>query len=315
MRTTRRVHPLVSIVSVNWNEEEVSRLMLDSLRKVSYPSFETLLVDNGSTRGNLDNVSSLYSRTKLIRSEENLGFAGGNNLAFPYVQGKYILLLNNDTEVDPDFLGPMVDYLEENPSVGIVCPKLFFFDHPDTLQFAGATAFHPLTVRNRKLGYQVKDEGQFDEVREIAFANGACMLFRASLLEEVGPLYEGYFLYYEELDFCEKVKRAGYTIHMVPESKIFHKVSFSTGRNSPLKTYYFHRNRLRFVRRNPESFFLPWTSLYFWLIVTPRSILTQVLQGNPEHLKALFRSIKWLISHKEETQSAAISKIELTHPV
>ena len=111
MSTARRVHPLVSIVSVNWNEEGVTRLMLDSLREVSYPSFETLVVDNGSTKGNLDNVSSLYSRTRLIRSEENLDFAGGNNLAFPYAQGKYILLLNNDTEVDPDFLGPMVDYL------------------------------------------------------------------------------------------------------------------------------------------------------------------------------------------------------------
>lgn len=315
MEANIRIYPLVSVVSVNWNQAEVTRLMLDSLQHISYPAVETLVVDNGSTRGDLSDISSIYSRTRLIRSEENLGFAGGNNLAFPNVEGKYILLLNNDTEVPPSFLAPLVSYLEENPHVGIVCPKLFFFDHQDRLQFAGATPFHPLTIRNKKFGFGETDQGQYDHIKEIGFANGACMLFRASLLEEVGNLYEGYFLYYEELDFCEKVKAAGHEIHMVPQSKIFHKVSFTTGKRSPLKTYYLHRNRLLFVRRNSRAFFHPWAACYFWLVVTPVSILKHLVKGNYEHVKALLNSIAWLRSHNSQEEEGTTINIKLTNPI
>jgi GT2 family glycosyltransferase len=288
---TNAQQPMVSIVSVNYDQPEVTCEMLESLRKVTYPNFETLIVDNASPSTSPYIIKQKYPEVELIISEENLGFAGGNNIALKQAKGDYILLLNNDTEVKPDFLDSMVDLMESDKNIGIVSSKILYFYEDNTIQYAGASPINPITSRGFHYGYKEKDEGQFNEVTETSYPHGACMMIRKSVLEELGLLYEGYFLYYEELDFAERVKRAGYTIFYQPNSSILHKESISTGKNSPLKTYYMNRNRLLFLRRNSKGPTFLLALLYFLGVSLPKNTVKYLF--DKAHLSALYRGLVW----------------------
>lgn len=278
--------PRVSIVSVNYRQPTVTGLMLDSLRQCSYPDLEIIVVDNGSGAQGVQHLESEFPEAKFIYSAQNLGFAGGNNLAFPHASGEYVLLLNNDTEVPPDFLQPMVAMMEADRRIGVVSPKLFFYDQPDTLQYAGTTLIHPITSRGRKFGYGEVDQGQHDQAREIGYANGACMLIRRKLLEQLDYLREDYFLYYEEHDLTERMRQTGFRIMFQPESHIYHKVSASTGALSPLKAFYLHRNRLVFIRRTQRGLTKGLAVLYYLLVATPKAWLS--VFRDPERRKAIW---------------------------
>jgi len=285
--------PLVSIVSVNYDQPEVTYEMLASLRKVTYPNFETLIVDNGSPTKSPDSIKENYPEVQLIISKENLGFAGGNNIALKKAKGDYILLLNNDTEVQPNFLESLVALMESDKKIGIASSKILYFYEDNVIQYAGASPINKITSRGSHYGYKELDKGQHDTVTETSYPHGACMMIRKSVLEEIGLLYEGYFLYYEELDFAERVKRAGYTIYFQPNSSILHKESISTGKNSPLKTYYMNRNRVLFVRRNSKGITFILAMLYFYLISLPKNMLKYI--SDKKHLSALFRGVVWNI--------------------
>jgi len=287
--------PMVSIVSVNYDQPEVTCEMLASLRKVTYPNFETLIVDNASPSTSPDSIKENYPEVELLISKKNLGFAGGNNIALKQVKGDYVLLLNNDTEVKPDFLESLVDLMESNKKIGIVSSKILYFYEDNTIQYAGASPINPITSRGFHYGYKEVDKGQFNEVTETSYPHGACMMIRKTVLEELGLLYEGYFLYYEELDFAERVKRAGYKIYFQPNSCILHKESISTGKNSPLKTYYMNRNRVLFLRRNSTGIPFLLAMLYFFAISLPKNILKYLF--DKKHLSALYRGVVWNISN------------------
>ena len=285
--------PLVSIVSVNYDQPEVTCEMLASLEKVTYPNFETLIVDNASPTKSPNIIKEKYPEIQLIISKKNLGFAGGNNIALKQAKGDYVLLLNNDTEVKPDFLESLVELMESDKKIGIVSSKILYFYEDNVIQYAGASPINPITSRGSHYGYKEIDNGQLDEVTETAYPHGACMMIRKSVLEELGLLYEGYFLYYEELDFAERVKRAGYKIYFQPNSSILHKESISTGKNSPLKTYYMNRNRLLFVRRNRSGITLFLGGIYFFLIPLPKNTIKYLF--DKKHLSALYRGVAWNI--------------------
>ena len=285
--------PMVSIVSVNYDQPEVTCEMLASLEKVTYSNFETLIVDNASPTKSPNIIKEKYPEIQLIISKKNLGFAGGNNIALKQAKGDYVLLLNNDTEVKPDFLESLVELMESDKKIGIVSSKILYFYEDNVIQYAGASPINPITSRGSHYGYKEIDNGQLDEVTETAYPHGACMMIRKSVLEELGLLYEGYFLYYEELDFAERVKRAGYKIYFQPNSSILHKESISTGKNSPLKTYYMNRNRLLFVRRNRSGITLFLGGIYFFLIPLPKNTIKYLF--DKKHLSALYRGVAWNI--------------------
>jgi GT2 family glycosyltransferase len=288
-------YPIVSIVSVNYDQPGVTCEMLESLRKVTYPNFETYVVDNASPTKSPYIIKEKYPEVQLILSEKNLGFAGGNNIALKQAKGDYILLLNNDTEVKPDFLDSLVELMESDKKIGIASSKILYFYEDNIIEYAGASPINPITSRGRHYGHKEIDNGQFNEVTETSYPHGACMMIRKSILEELGLLYDGYFLYYEELDFAERVKRADYKIYFQPNSCILHKESISTGKNSPLKTYYMNRNRLLFVRRNSSGITFLFAMIYFILISLPKNTIKYLF--NKEHLSALYRGVIWNISN------------------
>ncbi|GGK56691.1 glycosyltransferase family 2 protein [Rufibacter glacialis] len=290
--------PLVSVISVNYNQAAVTCEMVASLRNVTYPHLEVIVVDNASPTDDPSLIKELYPEVKLIRSTENLGFAGGNNVGIAHAQGQYVLFLNNDTEVDPGFLEPLVNQLEQDEKVGIVSPKIIYHGTQGLIQFAGSKGINPWTGRSITIGQLETDQGQYDATTNSILADGAAMMVPMRVIKEVGLMPELFFLYYEELDWCEMIKRAGYTCQYVGQSTVYHKESVSVGKASLLKTYYMNRNRLLFLRRNISGWPL-WTSiLIFLLAALPKKALEFSLRAEWKHLKALGRGLWWNLTHK-----------------
>lgn len=288
--------PLVSIITVNYNGTEHTLALLDSLQNISYPNIEVFVVDNASSQSP-DEIAEKYPWVKLIRSKSNLGFAGGNNLALRQATGKYCLLINNDTEVPVNFLEPLVEKMELDPKCGCVSPKLVYHYAPDTMQYAGSFGFNIYTGRAFARGHKEKDNGQYNSVEPTEIAHGAAMMFRASLLQEIGLMAELYFLYYEEIDYCERIKNAGYKIWFVGTSKVLHKESMSTGKSSPLKTYYLTRNRLLFIRRNFSGLAKIISVIFFYCVAIPKNLVTLVIKREWKLILPLLRGAWWNLWH------------------
>ena len=291
------VSPLVSIISVNYNQAQVTCEMIASLQKVTYPAIEIIIVDNASPTDNPDIITQQYPHVKLIRSAQNLGFAGGNNLGIAQAKGEYLLFLNNDTEVEPGFIEPLVRLFQNDPKVGIASPKIIYYGTDNTIQYAGSKGINPWTGRSITLGNLEKDLGQHNQSGRTELADGAAMMVPMRVIKEVGVMPEIFFLYYEELDWCEMIKRAGYTCHYVADSTIHHKESISVGKASVLKTYYMNRNRLLFIKRNTTGLAFLTSSFIFLAAAVPKKALNFALHKEWKHLQALFKGLRWNFQH------------------
>ncbi len=291
---------LVSIIAVNYNSDEVTAAMIRSLRKATYPNFEIIIVDNASERDPAY-LKERFPEIRYIRSEQNLGFAGGNNLGIQQARGKYFLLLNNDTEVDPGFLEPLVDVMESDPAVGCVSAKLLYYDQPGIIQYAGNRGLNPYTGQAFGRGSLEKDQGQYDDIWPIKIAHGAAMMFSREVLNKVGPMADLYFLYYEEVDYCKRIEEAGYKLFYVGTSTVYHKESISTGKNSPLKEYYMTRNRMLYIRRNLRGLQGIASRLFFLLLAVPKGLLSHLAHADFQRLKAFWRGFFWHVKHPFST--------------
>lgn len=285
-------NPLISLITVNYNQPEVTCDFLNSMRRVTYPNTEIIVVDNGS-KVPVDEVEKAFPEIMLIRSKENLGFAGGNNLGIKAAKGKYLLFINNDTEVEPDFLEPMVELLEKDSTIGIVSPKIKYFYHRELIQYAGFSDLNPFTMRMHADGFMEKDDGQHDRAKETFFAHGCAMMIPRRVIDKAGMMPELYFLYYEEHDWSTRIKRAGYKIYYQPQSTVWHKESISTGKDSTLKTYYINRNRILFWRRNINGPKALLSLAYLSLIAIPKNFFTFLLTRQWAHLKAFSSAVSW----------------------
>ena len=293
---------LVSIISINYNQADVTNAMLNSLSKLTWSNFEVIIVDNNSEQIDFDKINTNYAFLKLIRNKKNLGFAGGNNTAIQTAKGKYILLLNNDTEVVPNFIEPMIELFEQNNLIGAVSPKIKFYYKPDTIQYAGYTKMNPFTLRMNALGNHQKDDGSFDKIQETNFTHGCAMMVSKEVIKYVGIMTDEYFLYYEEHDWCTAIKKAGFKIYYQPQSVVYHKESVSVIKNSPLKTYFINRNRILYMKRNFSSFFKIISTLYLIFISIPKNIIVFLIKQEYNHLNAYRDAIVWNVTHKTKIQ-------------
>jgi len=227
---------------------------------------------------------------KFVLNSENEGYAGGNNRGMEKADGDYFLLLNNDTEVDPDFLGPLVEMAEKDPRVGVLSPKILYYDVPERVQYAGFTAVNFLTGRNRSLREQ---SGASKEIYETASAHGAAMMVRKKAVEETGLLFEGFFLCYEEVDWCYRMKKKGYKIIFVGTSRVYHKVSRSIGGEaSPLRIKYLNRNRIVFLRRNAGQIEKVIFYIYLFVASIPYHAFFFLLTGKGSLLRAYLEGVR-----------------------
>lgn len=287
--------PLVTIISISYDHPEVTCQMLASLREISYKNIEIIVVDNCSPNQSPDIIAQLYPEVQLVKLAKNTGFAGANNIGIKMAKGEYVLLLNNDTEVTPGFLEPIIAKFKSNPDIGIISPKIKFFYNPDTLQFTIISPLNEITARTVAYGYGIKDIGQFESDSPTAYAHGAAMMAPLAAIRKVGLMPEIYFLYYEELDWCERFKEKGYSIYYVHNSLVYHKESISTGKKSPLKTYYMNRARILFTRRNVKAPKLYFSMLYQLLIAIPKNAIVYLFKADFKLFTAYAKAVNWNI--------------------
>jgi GT2 family glycosyltransferase len=291
--------PLVSIITVNFNQAKVTCELLESIQNSNYRNIEVIVVDNASKIDPTEIIKSSYPETRVITSSENLGFAGGNNLGIAQAKGEFLFFVNNDTVFTPDLISVVLEEFQKDPDIGVVSPKIRFYQHPDVIQYAGYTPINPYTARNSTIGYLKKDLGQFDRPGATHYAHGAAMMVKRDVIEKVGRMPENFFLYYEELDWCEQIKRAGFKIHFQPKAVIYHKESISVGKASPLKTYYLTRNRVLFMRRNFGTGKFLFFLTFFILCTAPKNIFSFLTNWEKEHIKAFLRALIWNFQRKK----------------
>ena len=281
----------VSIISVVYNQVEVTLDLLQSLAEQEYRLIEIIIVDNGSTE-DTSILKTKYPEIKLIKSKENLGFAGGNNLGINAAKGHYLFFVNNDTIVPKGTISSLVDNFANTADAGMICPLIAYYDNPNTLQYAGATEINPWTGRNHATGFQ-KQMQKSPKIKETSYAHGAALFTSTALVREIGSMPENYFLYYEELDWAQSFRNAGYKIYVDHSSHILHKESMSTGKSSPLKMYFQTRNRILFMKRNFGGAQLAAFFTFFVLLTIPKNTCKMLIKGRFDLLKAFFSGFLW----------------------
>ena len=280
----------ISIITINYNGLNDTCALIETIP--FNDNLEVIVVDNASQNQEADIISKRYPQVNVIKSEKNLGFAGGNNLGIKAAQGKYLFFINNDTIFKEFNVQSLIDRLESSPNIAIVCPKIRFAWGNNPIQFTGYTPLSKITARNQAIGFGEEDHGQYNTAHPTPYAHGAAMLIKKEAIDQVGLMPECFFLYYEELDWSMMFTRAGYQIWYEPLCTIYHKESQATGQNSPLRTYYIVRNRLLLVKRN-------WCGItkflsYAYLIgaVGLRDIIKNALTGKWELLKATTKGLR-----------------------
>jgi GT2 family glycosyltransferase len=254
----------ITIITVNYNTDNETENLLRSIEKLEKKDFDLkiIIVDNGSKTLFKLNPQNKKENIIVHRSDKNLGFAGGYNLGMKLAlqqQSDYILIINNDTLVQPDLLKNLINVLDQNPSIGAAVPKIYFAKghefHKDryrqnelgkVIWYAGGYTDWD-NVKSVHHGMDEVDQGQYDKIESTEFATGCCILFKKDVLEKVGLFDERYFLYYEDADLSERVKKAGYKIMYVPQANLIHiNAASSGGPGSNLHDYFLTRNQMLF---------------------------------------------------------------------
>ena len=279
-----------SIITINYNGLADTCALIETIP--FNEDMEVIVVDNASDHQEADTIAERFPQVKVIKSERNVGFAGGNNLGIQAAQGTYLFLVNNDTVFKDFNISALIDRLESSSDIGIVCPKIRFAWDKNPIQFAGYTMLSKVTMRNRSIGYGEDDHGQYETAHPTPYAHGAAMLIKREAVDKVGLMPECYFLYYEEIDWSMMFTRAGYQIWYEPKCTIYHKESQATGQDSPLRTYYITRNRLLFVRRNRRGILRGLSYAYLTAVVAPRDMLRHITKGRFNLAKATYKGLR-----------------------
>lgn len=256
-------NPLVSIIILNWNGRALMEKCLPSVLNATYPNFEVIIVDNASSDDSVSWVQKNHPDVRLLALTENGGFSIGNNAGIAIAKGEYMVLLNNDVEVDSDWLAPLVTLMEREPIVAAVQPKMLQYDKRDTFEYAGACGgmldkYGYGFARGRIFEKVEEDKGQYNQSVEIFWACGAAMCLRKSAIQPFGDavLDPQFFMHFEEIDLCWRLWRSGWQIKVEPQSKIYHIGGASLNQSNPKKTYYNFRNSLLTLYKNlsPSDF-------------------------------------------------------------
>lgn len=253
------IYPKISVIILNWNNAKDTLECLDSVNKIDYPDFETIIVDNGSTDDSLSKIKKAYPHIIYLENKENLGFTGGNNIGMSYAlktDAKYFLLLNNDTIVCKHLLNNFIKAAILHPNGGAFGAKIFYYDQPFTLWHAGGSWSNEFMKPYQIDKNLSETQSQKTKVEKIFYAVGAALFLKKEAIEKAGMFDDRFFLVMEDIDLCQKIQKRGYECLFVPEARVWHKVSqsFDGGNAGPQYLYYFHRNRLLFMQKHFSIF-------------------------------------------------------------
>jgi GT2 family glycosyltransferase len=288
--------PLVVVVILTWNQKDFTLNCLESLELCSYENLEVVVVDNNSDDQTAEAVRFAYPHVHLVESTVNAGVAGGRNLGLQFAEETlsydYLLILDNDTTVDRNFLQPMVDVLEMDKRVGVVSPKIYLMGEDNVLDQAGGSIVNFFTGSTAKRGYGEYDRGQYDaDQQQNCLPSGACSLSRRSVIVACNGLDDIFNPYgFEDLDYSLRVKQAGYRLAYSPQARVYHKGN-KTGFNSYTESYASIKGRhLRlFMKRHATPFQLICFNM-FLPVLGLRTLLREARKGNVKAVIKLFQA-------------------------
>lgn len=283
----------VAVVILNWNGRSFLEKFLQSVIDNS-PEAVVYVADNASTDGSADYVRNNFSTVKLIENNENCGYAGGYNKALASLKEEYLVLLNSDVEVSDSWLTPMMLLLDSDVKIAACQPKILKYADKSQFEYAGAAggfidAFGFPFCRGRLFDTVEKDTGQYNSIREVFWATGACLFVRNSTYKSLGGLDEDFFAHMEEIDFCWRTKRAGYKIMVQPESVVYHVGGGTLSHSNPLKTFLNFRNGLELLAKNlPKGAVIP--RIFTRLLLDGIAAFKFLLSGQPKDFWAVFKA-------------------------
>ncbi len=261
----------VAVVILNWNGRGFLEKFLPSVVAHSEGCAEVIVADNASSDGSVEFLKDRYSQIRLIEHPENGGFSKGYNDALRQVDAEYYVLLNSDVEVTEDWIVPIIEMMDADPSIAACQPKIRSFYERSKFEYAGAAggfidAYGYPFCRGRIFDVLEDDQGQYDNACEVFWATGACLFVRAEAYHALGGLDEDFFAHMEEIDFCWRLKNSGYKIMYCPDSTVFHVGGGSLPKESPRKTYLNFRNNLSLLVKNLPAKRLGWVLFVRYLL-------------------------------------------------
>jgi GT2 family glycosyltransferase len=255
--------PKVAVIVLSWNGRDLTMACLQSLTESDYPEMDIYLVDNASSDDTVEAVKATFrDKVKLIVNRTNLGFAGGNNVGIQQALDNgadYVLLLNNDTTVASDMISHLVSGARNNPQMGIFSPKIFYQSPPDQIWFAGGEVLLARGVA-RHIGIRENDHGQYDSPREVTYVSGCALMARRDVFDKIGALDETYEMYFEDTDLCMRARLAGFGCYYVPQGRMWHKISPSTGGQMS-------RRKIKRKLKSSWIFFRRYAKPYHWITI------------------------------------------------
>ncbi|WP_163215991.1 glycosyltransferase family 2 protein [Clostridium thermarum] len=285
----------VFIILLNYNGAVDTIDCIHSLERIDYDNYKIVVVDNESTDKSVSLIKKAIGNKHIFMSSgKNGGFAYGNNVGIRYAleQGaEYILLINTDTLVEPDFLSKLVGAAEEHPEAGLVTGRILYEGNRDKIWYGGGEINWKRFYGSHYQGENTEDKGG---LRKVTFATGCLMLIKAEVFDKAGFLPEEYFMYYEDVDFCAMIQEQGFTILYEPSAVIYHKVSASSGEEeSAFAVEWNTRNRIRFIRKYKKRInFLSYIKLMLFFYITRiGKIAGYISKGRIDKVKALIKGI------------------------
>ena len=293
--------PLVSVIIPHYGGKKILNECLDSLDNTDHSKLEIIVVDNCSTDNSINTIDNKFPHVKLIQSEYNRGFAGGCNFGSQHAKGAYLLILNNDTIHENDWITHLVQIMESNKNISAVQPKIMNYKKRDYFDYSGGSGGYldkycfPFT-RGRIFNTIEKDEGQYNDSCKIFWASGTAFLTRKNIFKQLGGFDETLFAHMEEIDYHWKCQLLGYEVWVEPKSVVYHHGAITLPVSSPYKTYLNYRNSLILLLTNYSTV----VSLKFFpprIFLELLSIIKEILFFHWTHALAIFRAWLWIVCH------------------
>ena len=301
--------PKVAIVILNWNGQHHLENFLPSVFATTYENYEIIVSDNASTDGSVSLLQQKFPRVKLIRLDQNYGFAKGYNLTLEQVHADYFALINSDVEVQPGWLTPIINLLEEDRLNAACQPKLLSYNNRNVFEYAGGAggwldSFGYPFARGRIFDVSEEDKGQYDKTERVFWVTGAAMVVRAEVFREMKGFDSYFFAHQEEIDLCWRMQLAGYKVFANPSSVVYHVGGGTLPRGNTLKTYLnFRNNQIMLYKNLPWS--QKWWKIPFRIFLDMVSAWKGLFIGDGGYFLAILRAhfsfYKWVLFEKKQS--------------
>lgn len=301
--------PPIAVVILNWNGQKYLEQFLPSVLATTYPNFQVIVADNGSSDNSVLFLEKQYPQIRVILFKENYGFAKGYNETLKKVDADYYAILNSDAEVRPDWLGPIVDLMESDKQIAACQPKLLSFKNKTLFDYAGGAGgwldgFGYPFARGRIFDFCEEDHGQYDKPEPVFWASGAAMVIRSPVFHEMNGFDEYFFAHQEEIDLCWRIQMAGYKLFSCPASVVYHVGGGTLPRGNTLKTYLnFRNNQIMLYKNLPWS--QKWWKIPFRIFLDLLSAWKGLLLGDGGYFLAILRAhaafVKWLLFRQKRS--------------